>query len=301
MHGTAVKKTALALTLILMIVCLIGVNVSGFPLVRVAKANPYGDSDRTLWTIESPLNHTVYNTNVLNFSFKCTTNDLWDEFDDGLDLSYCIDGSDYWEEYEEGKYMHVMPPDEERIFIKAELISNPESSRKTFQYSTLLPSLSDGNHRLTVYFKFKSWGPDSPQFVSWRYEGIIFYIDTLAPTITNLSVNGTDSGDKMLSFTVGKETSWLGYSLDNQANVTISGNTTITGLSEGSHSLIVYANSTAGNMGASQTVNFAVSPEIQPIPLPESFPTTLLLGAIIIVAAVVGLGLMVYLKKRTMK
>lgn len=59
--------------------------------------------------------------------------------------------------------------------------------------------------------------------------------------------------------------SWMGYSLDNQANVTINGNTTLTGLSQGSHGIIVYANDTAGNMGVSGTVYFAMVDITPPI------------------------------------
>ena len=40
-----------------------------------------------------------------------------------------------------------------------------------------------------------------------------------------------------------------GYSRDGQANVTIAGNMTLSDLSEGPRSIIVYANDTAGNMG----------------------------------------------------
>jgi len=286
------KKTAFALTFILVTAFLISVSVNSLPVVKVVKANPYGDSDRTVWAIESPLNHTVYNTNVLNFSFKCTTNDLWDEFDDGLDLTYCLDGSDYWKEWNDGSIVHVMPPDEERIFIKADLISNPEASRKTFQYSTLLPSLSDGQHRLTMYFEFKSWGPDSPQFVSTQYEGIIFYIDTLAPTITNLSVNGTDSGDRLLSYSVDEEATWVGYSLDNEANVTVNGNTLLKDLPAGAHNVTVYAEDAQGHMGVSETLSFTIEePEPKLSPVPLVLATT---GAV----AAVGVGLLVYFKKR---
>ena len=61
-----------------------------------------------------------------------------------------------------------------------------------------------------------------------------------------------------LVFTVDKATSWIGYSLDGQANITISGNTTLTGLEEGEHWIIVYAKDTAGRMGASCKVYFSV-------------------------------------------
>jgi len=55
-----------------------------------------------------------------------------------------------------------------------------------------------------------------------------------------------------LNFTINDYSpiSWMGYSLDHQTNVTITGNTTLTGLSEGTHEVIVYANDTYKNMGA---------------------------------------------------
>jgi len=52
-----------------------------------------------------------------------------------------------------------------------------------------------------------------------------------------------------LNFTVSEFTSWIGYSLDGQANVTIIGNTTLPALSDGPHHVFVYANDTYGNMG----------------------------------------------------
>jgi len=72
-------------------------------------------------------------------------------------------------------------------------------------------------------------------------------------------------------------------------NVPVTENFTLSDLPAGSHSLTVYAYDYAGNAGASQTVFFAIE---------EPFPTTLFLGSVIAVAAVVGLGLLVHLKKR---
>lgn len=54
------------------------------------------------------------------------------------------------------------------------------------------------------------------------------------------------------------EPSWMGYSLDGQTNVTVTGNTTLTGLSQAQHTLIVYANDTSGRMGRSDIVTFTV-------------------------------------------
>jgi N-acetylneuraminic acid mutarotase len=59
-------------------------------------------------------------------------------------------------------------------------------------------------------------------------------------------------------FTATKRVNWSGYSLDSLANVTLGENAALTALSEGNHSVVVYANDTFGNMGASSTVYFSV-------------------------------------------
>ena len=83
--------------------------------------------------------------------------------------------------------------------------------------------------------------------------------------------------------------SWMHYNLDNKNITEISGNTTITGLSFGSHNLTVYATDDSGNRGASQTIQFTVTE--------APFPTTLVVASVITVA-VVGIVLLVYFKKR---
>lgn len=62
-----------------------------------------------------------------------------------------------------------------------------------------------------------------------------------------------------LNFTVDTPTSWIGYSLDDQSNVTIAGNTTLTNLTDGSHTIMVYATEpTLNSAGASNKVFFTV-------------------------------------------
>jgi len=78
-------------------------------------------------------------------------------------------------------------------------------------------------------------------------------IKILSPKNTIYATNSVP-----LIFTVDKITSWIGYTLDGQTNVTISGNTTLNNLGDGTHYVIVYANDTAGRMGASCRVYFSV-------------------------------------------
>jgi nitrous oxidase accessory protein len=65
--------------------------------------------------------------------------------------------------------------------------------------------------------------------------------------------------DIPLRFTVNEPVSWMAYSLDNRANVTLSGNTTLTRLIEGSHSLVVYVKDADGNSYSSDWVYFKVA------------------------------------------
>ena len=61
-----------------------------------------------------------------------------------------------------------------------------------------------------------------------------------------------------LDYNVNRGTEWMGYSLDYQANVTINGETKLIGLSQGAHSIVIYANDSLGNMGSSNTVFFSI-------------------------------------------
>jgi parallel beta-helix repeat protein len=85
-------------------------------------------------------------------------------------------------------------------------------------------------------------------------------LDTTPPIVLiNSPLNTTYPASAIpLTFTVNEPTSWIGYNLDYQTNTTISGNITLPVLSEGSHSIIVYANDTSGNMGNSNTISFTV-------------------------------------------
>ena len=127
---------------------------------------------------------------------------------------------------------------------------------------------------------------------------VYFAIDTTVPSISILSPENKtyDTTDLPLNFTVDEPVSWMAYSLDGQANVTITGDVTLSGLSDGSHNIIVYAKDAAGNTGASQTIYFT----IETPPPSEAFPIWIVVTIAIIVIA--ALALLVYftkIKKRT--
>ncbi len=86
------------------------------------------------------------------------------------------------------------------------------------------------------------------------------YYLTHAPSISILSPEKRTYAftDIPLTFIIHQTASWMGYSLDGQDNVTVVGNTTMIGLSDKLHQVIVYANNTAGDMGSSEQVYFTV-------------------------------------------
>jgi hypothetical protein len=93
-----------------------------------------------------------------------------------------------------------------------------------------------------------------------------------------------------LEFSSNEPLSRMFYSLDDEGVTEVSGNTTITELSLGSHNLTVYATNEAGNAGVSQTVCFAIE-EAEPV------SPVVLVAAVSIVVVVAAAGLLVYFKK----
>jgi parallel beta-helix repeat protein len=128
-----------------------------------------------------------------------------------------------------------------------------DSVNVTIAGNTTLTNLPDGPHAITVYCN------DTVGNMG-RSDTILFTVDTTLPTIVVLSPeNKTYSVNHIpLNFTVSEQTSWEGYSLDGSINVTAVGNQTLNSVPDGLHSITVYGNDTAGNMGSSNTVFFKV-------------------------------------------
>jgi hypothetical protein len=83
---------------------------------------------------------------------------------------------------------------------------------------------------------------------------------TVPPVLNVLSPENKTytSNDIPLVLSVNRPTTWMGYSLDGVANVTVTGDVELFDLSEGEHRLTVYANDTFGNMVSSSNVTFFV-------------------------------------------
>lgn len=166
-----------------------------------------------------------------------------------------------------------------------------------------ISGLTNGKHELKV-FADGSCNVDDDGIFPWNVSLPPVYfsvynvpppkISILSPQTQSYEFANVTLGSIPLNFTVDKTTSWIGYCLDNHNNATIVGNTTLIGLSEGNHNLVIFANDTIGNMGASQPLNFTIAaPTVM-----NSKPFLTATVAVVFVSVVGAAGLLVYLRKR---
>jgi hypothetical protein len=152
-------------------------------------------------------------------------------------------------------------------------------------FARALNGLPDGTHTITVYANDTA-GNMNPS------SAVYFTIDTVPPNIDIQSPeNKTYTTSSVpLNLNFDEEISWIGYSIDGQMNIAITGNTTISALSNGARSLIVYANDTAGKTGSSELIFFTIETRRK-----ETFPIWVL--AVIVTIAVIVAVLLVYFTK----
>lgn len=81
----------------------------------------------------------------------------------------------------------------------------------------------------------------------------------IPPTITVLSPENSSAYKSLqIEYEVNKAVSWAGFSLDNSTNRTLTGFMEVTDIADGPHVIVIFANDTLGNMGASQPVHFTI-------------------------------------------
>jgi parallel beta-helix repeat protein len=99
-----------------------------------------------------------------------------------------------------------------------------------------------------------------------------------------------------LTYTVSVDDATIKYSLDEKANVTISGNTKISNLINGSHKVTVFAQDSEGNQ-ASHSVYFTISDQGE-TPTDQDTDSLSTILIIVAIAAVAGVVILYFLKLR---
>jgi len=265
----------------------------GTQLVGTTKANPIGEdifNEPPVITIKSPLNNETYPADGL-LVFNLTKPEVGT-------YSRWIDESSVWVTNDwtnlRNKVVYVNVTLDGKMYGSIKVNSYLSSP---FNSSLNLANLEDGVH--SVQIQAACEGVALEWHGLWQrqvfYNGssdiVCFNVDGTSPVIVIMPVeNKTYSVTEIpLNFTLNEPTSQMTYSLDGQANVTITGNATLTGLSGGEHNITVYATDIVGNTGTSETVYFTITK-------PEHFPTMMVIAPAAS-AAVLGVGLLVYFKK----
>jgi hypothetical protein len=268
----------------------------GFSGISEVKANPFSffwtaidpnpDTTPPAITMFSPLNNTTYAARTLSFCFNVTKPQSPVHVDEGISrVLYALDVSDSSSGY----------PENARLLYESEVYARGRIGLPEFSYAENL-TLPDGKHSLTVYAE----GPTADYgnmtvFFTRSNATVYFAVDTIPPTVSELSVADKtyNAMEVPLIFCVNEADAQLSYAVDQQANVTIVENTTLTGLSAGMHNLIIYAEDGAGNVGNSGFVFFTIESPTPSPSIPE-FPVTSMLS---LAAVLTLLAALMWIKK----
>jgi len=170
----------------------------------------------------------------------------------------------------------------------------------TINGNTTIVDLSNGTHNVKIYANDAAGNIGSSDTIYFTIQ--VTSEDITPPSILILSPENTTytTTDIPLTFAVNEPVQWMAYSLDNQSNVTVTGNATLAGLTEGLHNIVIYALDTPGNAGASEKRYFTI--EITPPPPPTEtnppFPLIwVVIAALVMIIAGTAIALLFYLKK----
>jgi hypothetical protein len=276
--------------------------VAGTQLANLVKANPnpfspwydFKEVAPEYWakppviSITSPSNNTIYAENSLNLTLNVSV----DSDPGGVQRSYFI---------QEITYKADWLPDNNAIFSAP----STESKIEWFSSNINLNDIPEGEHSVVIlaiargYYE-RRYGETvllHPLITVYGFNvssssSVTFNID-IPPEVSILKMQNETYSDSIipLNFTVNEPVSRIWYVLDGQEKVLISENVTLAGLENGVHNVTVYAEDFAGHVGASKTVIFTVAK-------PKPFPTATVATASGLSIATVGIGLLVYFKKR---
>jgi hypothetical protein len=232
----------------------------------------------------------------------------------------CIGRIDYLECTLDSNTVQTFPTSDNNPFVYSEY---PLSTKLPFSQRL---SVLEGKHTLKITV-FGSYATDSYYPNGSRIYQIVnasvetsFSVWYTSPKLSLLSPQSQmyNESEVPLIFEVNRPTV-CSYSLDGAGNYSLAGNTTLTEIAEGQHSIVIYAKDPAGNEGKSDTVFFNVvlptpSPSFSATREPSIEPTQtatptngdnqtlnltpiIVLSGIVVVAVAVG-ALVIFMKRR---
>jgi hypothetical protein len=166
-------------------------------------------------------------------------------------------------------------------------VSNSWMTEASMPDALMLPTVAVVNDVFYVFGVVSNWpggvvveqyapigyGTPDPSYILANTPPKINVLSPLSQTYNVSSVSLVSNADKAVN--------WSSYSLDGQQNITFSGNTNLTEISNGLHNITVYAQDTFGNIGSSNTISFTIAK-----PEPKSFPVVPVAAVAVAVALV---------------
>jgi hypothetical protein len=282
---------------VIILTALLLLTIGGTKLVNQARANPYKYSPHVtmvsppagtqapIISIHTPQNGSSYPRNIIPLTFDVIIPHTKGDKSVGWIQKL------YYKTSWESKEIQIV----DRSFVD-------NTSFSINLYSTL-----GGNLSVTIYAvgggEYETRPSELTDKVTINYyhdrfemkgsSTVSFTQDFFPPKISVLSPQNRsyDASDVELNLTANEALSQILYCLDENQNHTITGNVTLTGLTNGAHNVTVYAADLAGNKAVSETISFSVK---KPEPFP-TIPVAVTSGASL---AIIGVGLLVYFKKR---
>jgi hypothetical protein len=221
--------------------------------VAPPKEIPY-DNETPIISVSSPINST-YDSGSVFLNFTITKPHSWNN-----DTITFANVTEYFGQIDEVTY------NLDGQWIEANMTTPDNwSSKSPIFISVNLTGLENGPHYVCI--NASGWCLFAPTFFAYRFanhlvgnSSTLYFTVNIAPKISILSPENKvyNETSTPLTFTTDKPVSSIWYSLDGGPNVTISGNTTLTQLTDEQHSLHVYAQVPTGNIGASELPVFTV-------------------------------------------
>jgi hypothetical protein len=147
-------------------------------------------------------------------------------------------------------------------------LNKSETNQLTVVGNAIFENLQNGNHKICLYIGHLV---HHNLYEVEAYTEINFQIQ--APAALLIQKNSSYASDSIpLELTV-SEPACLFCSVDNQANYTIVGNTTLNGLSDGLHNVTIFARNDAGSWCTSNTIGFEILEHQETPQSPENIST----------------------------